>query len=115
MPPPNDGTAGLMRLAPDDGGQSNTGTNTKVPSGSSGDNDLRVDLCVIGGGSGGGPCGGPAVGVRGSSKSQDGRDCANRLSAVKPDRRRTAAKHAIRARSVRPGKSVDDYGAVHGH
>ena len=35
MQQPNDRAAGLMRLAPDDGGRSNTGTSAKVLSGSS--------------------------------------------------------------------------------
>src|SRR5215207_8451769 len=55
MPQPNDGATGLMRLAADGGrpGIGGTGTHAGTVSASPTPTELRIDLCVIGGGSGG--------------------------------------------------------------
>ena len=123
MSPPNDGTAGLMRLAADDGGRSTTGTDTRALSGSPGDNDLRVDLCVIGGGSGGLSVAAAAaqlgVSVALVEKHKMGGDCLN-YGCVPSKALIAAGRRAQLMRScapfgIAPVRPSIDYGAVHGH
>jgi pyruvate/2-oxoglutarate dehydrogenase complex dihydrolipoamide dehydrogenase (E3) component len=122
MPPSNDGTAGLMRLAPD-GGRSNADTHTRALSGSPEDNNLRVDLCVIGGGSGGLSVAAAAaqlgVSVALVEKHKMGGDCLN-YGCVPSKALIAAGRRAQLMRSsapfgITPVRPSVDYGAVHGH
>ena len=122
MPQPNDGTAGLMRLAAD-GGSSSAGGHTKTLTGSAAETDLRVDICVIGGGSGGLSVAAAAaqlgVSVALVEKHKMGGDCLN-YGCVPSKALIAAGRRAQLMRSAAPFGIVPvnpsiDAGAVHNH
>lgn len=123
MPQPSDGAAGdLMRLA-SDGRQSATGTQTRNRSDNPATSELRVDLCVIGGGSGGLSVAAAAaqlgVSVALVEKHKMGGDCLN-YGCVPSKALIAAGRRAQLMRSsapfgVAPVNPAIDPGAVHRH
>lgn len=122
MPQPSDGTAGLMRLA-SDGKQSSTGNYTRVLEDSPASSELRVDLCVIGGGSGGLSVAAAAaqlgVSVALVEKHKMGGDCLN-YGCVPSKALIAAGRRAQLMRSsapfgIAPVRPSIDHGAVHNH
>jgi pyruvate/2-oxoglutarate dehydrogenase complex dihydrolipoamide dehydrogenase (E3) component len=122
MPQPNDGAAGLMRLGPD-GARSGTDTYSKVISDETAPNELKVDLCVIGGGSGGLSVAAAAaqlgVSVALVEKHKMGGDCLN-YGCVPSKALIAAGRRAQLMRSAAPfgiksvSPSIDPAG-VHAH
>jgi pyruvate/2-oxoglutarate dehydrogenase complex dihydrolipoamide dehydrogenase (E3) component len=118
----SDGTAGLMRVAgegdmPERGARS--GSHTDIPA----DTELRVDLCVIGGGSGGLSVAAAAaqlgVSVALIEKHKMGGDCLN-YGCVPSKALIAAARRAQLMRSsapfgIAPVRPAIDHAAVHDH
>ena len=122
MARPSDGTAGLMRLA-SDGKQSGTGSYARALEDSPASSELRVDLCVIGGGSGGLSVAAAAaqlgVSVALVEKHKMGGDCLN-YGCVPSKALIAAARRAQLMRSsapfgIAPVRPSIDHGAVHNH
>lgn len=122
MPQPNDQAAGVMRVA-SDGGRSGAGTYSKTLTGSAADAELRVDLCVIGGGSGGLSVAAAAaqlgVSVALIEKHKMGGDCLN-YGCVPSKALIAASRRAQLMRSSAPFGIVPvspsiDPSAVHDH
>jgi pyruvate/2-oxoglutarate dehydrogenase complex dihydrolipoamide dehydrogenase (E3) component len=123
MPQPNEQAAGgLMRLAAD-GAAPGSSTYTKVLTGGSTDGELRVDLCVIGGGSGGLSVAAAAaqlgVSVALIEKHKMGGDCLN-YGCVPSKALIAAGRRAQLMRSAAPFGIVPvnpsiDPAAVHAH
>jgi pyruvate/2-oxoglutarate dehydrogenase complex dihydrolipoamide dehydrogenase (E3) component len=122
MAQPSDGTAGLMRLAPD-AKQSGTGGYTRALEESPANSELRVDLCVIGGGSGGLSVAAAAaqlgVSVALIEKHKMGGDCLN-YGCVPSKALIAAGRRAQTMRSsapfgIAPVRPSIDHGAVHNH
>ena len=122
MAQPSDGTAGLMRLA-SDGKQSGTGNYTRTLEESPANSELRVDLCVIGGGSGGLSVAAAAaqlgVSVALIEKHKMGGDCLN-YGCVPSKALIAAGQRAQLMRSsapfgIAPVRPSIDHGAVHNH
>ena len=125
MPQPNDGATGLMRLTADGGrpGVGGTGTHTGTVSGNPTPTELRVDLCVIGGGSGGLSVAAAAaqlgVSVALVEKHKMGGDCLN-YGCVPSKALIAAGRRAQLMRSsgpfgIAPSQPAIDYSAVHNH
>jgi len=122
MPQPSDGTAGLMRLA-SDGKHSSTGNYSRALEDSPASSELRVDLCVIGGGSGGLSVAAAAaqlgVSVALVEKHKMGGDCLN-YGCVPSKALIAAGRRARLMRSsapfgIAPVRPSIDHGAVHNH
>jgi pyruvate/2-oxoglutarate dehydrogenase complex dihydrolipoamide dehydrogenase (E3) component len=124
MPQSNDQAAGLMRLAPDGGPPGGSAdTYTKSLTGNTPDSELRVDLCVIGGGAGGLSVAAAAaqlgVSVALIEKHKMGGDCLN-YGCVPSKALIAAGRRAHLMRSSAPfgimpvNPSIDPAG-VHGH
>lgn len=122
MAQPSDGTAGLMRLA-SDGKQSGTGSYSRTLEESPASSELRVDLCVIGGGSGGLSVAAAAaqlgVSVALIEKHKMGGDCLN-YGCVPSKALIAAGQRAQLMRSsapfgIAPVRPSIDHGAVHNH
>jgi pyruvate/2-oxoglutarate dehydrogenase complex dihydrolipoamide dehydrogenase (E3) component len=122
MPQPNDGAAGLMRLAPDSRGPDGNAGTRAFP-GNPAISELRVDLCVIGGGSGGLSVAAAAaqlgVSVALIEKHKMGGDCLNYgcvpSKALIASGRRAQLMRSGAAFGIRPVQPSVDYGAVHAH
>jgi pyruvate/2-oxoglutarate dehydrogenase complex dihydrolipoamide dehydrogenase (E3) component len=122
MAQPSDRTAGLMRLA-SDGKQSGTGSYARALEDSPASSELRVDLCVIGGGSGGLSVAAAAaqlgVSVALVEKHKMGGDCLN-YGCVPSKALIAAGRRAQLMRSsapfgIAPVRPSIDHGAVHRH
>src|SRR5689334_21137622 len=122
MPQATEGAAGLMRAARDDdltGGRSRSETTAGLPT----ESDLKVDLCVIGGGSGGLSVAAAAaqlgVSVVLVEKHKMGGDCLN-YGCVPSKALIAAARRAHMMRTsapfgIAPVRPAIDYRAVHDH
>lgn len=122
MAQPSDGTAGLMRLA-SDAKQSGKGSRTRALEESPANSELRVDLCVIGGGSGGLSVAAAAaqlgVSVALVEKHKMGGDCLH-YGCVPSKALIAAGRRAQIMRSsapfgIAPVRPSIDHGAVHNH
>jgi pyruvate/2-oxoglutarate dehydrogenase complex dihydrolipoamide dehydrogenase (E3) component len=122
MAQPNDGAAGIMRLGAG-GGRSTGGPSPTALAASPSSTELRVDLCVIGGGSGGLSVAAAAaqlgVSVALVEKHKMGGDCLN-YGCVPSKALIAAARRAQLMRSsapfgIEPVHPSIDHGAVHDH
>jgi pyruvate/2-oxoglutarate dehydrogenase complex dihydrolipoamide dehydrogenase (E3) component len=122
MPQPNESTAGMMRVAPD-GGKASRSTSTRAHTDAVPRSDLKVDLCVIGAGSGGLSVAAAAaqlgVSVALIEKHRMGGDCLNYgcvpSKALIASARRAQAMRSSAPFGIAPVDPAVDHRAVHDH